>query len=317
MIEVVVATKEPVADAIHRFELIRTDGLDLPTFDPGAHIDVQLPNGLVRQYSLYNHPTESLHYKIAVLHDPNSRGGSRSLCEQVHMGHRLLISEPRNLFPLARNATHSLLLAGGIGITPLYCMAQTLASAGKDFKMHYCARSRNRMAFVEQLENSAFAGRVRFHITDGDPSKRIDADRVLANPTDGAHLYVCGPAGFLEHILNRAIANGWPEERVHREYFSTAPTSNAGDGGFEIEIKSTGEVIQVPADRSALHALEEAGVYIPVSCEEGICGTCLTRVLAGEPDHRDLFMTQGEHALNDQFAPCCSRAKSKRLVLDL
>ena len=119
MIEVVVATKEPVADAIHRFELIRTDGLDLPTFDPGAHIDVQLPNGLVRQYSLYNHPTESLHYKIAVLHDPNSRGGSRSLCEQVHMGHRLLISEPRNLFPLARNATHSLLLAGGIGIPPL------------------------------------------------------------------------------------------------------------------------------------------------------------------------------------------------------
>jgi vanillate O-demethylase ferredoxin subunit len=317
MIEVIVAAKERVAESIYRFELIRADGYDLPAFDPGAHIDVHLPNGLVRQYSLYNHPAETLHYKIAVLNDPASRGGSQTLCEQVQMGDRLPISEPRNLFPLTNKAKRSLLLAGGIGITPIYSMAQALAGAGEDFELHYCARSRNRMAFAELLERSAFARQVHFHITDGDPGKRIDTDRVLANPTPGTHLYVCGPAGFLDHILQRAAANGWPAEQVHREYFTAAELSHEGDCSFEIEIKSTGEVIEVAAGSSALHALEEAGIYVPVACEEGICGTCVTRVLAGEPDHRDQFMSEEERSLNDQFTPCCSRAKSKRLVLDL
>lgn len=317
MIEVEVVSKNRETDDIFSFELARPDRCDLPAFDPGAHINLHLPNGMLRQYSLYNHPGETHRYLIGVLKDPASRGGSIALHEQVAVGDRLQISEPRNLFPLAKNTERSLLLAGGIGITPILCMAHSLCSDGRDFAMHYCARSRNRMAFVDLIENSTFAQQVQLHFDDGEPQQRFDADRVLANPAPDTHLYVCGPAGFLDYVLNAAAANGWPPAQVHREYFSASPTSHAGDGSFEVEIKSTGEVITIPADRSVLHVLEEAGIDIPVSCEEGVCGTCLTRVLAGVPDHRDLFMTDEEHALNNQFTPCCSRAKSGRLVLDL
>lgn len=317
MIEVVIANKAQAADDILHFELTRPDNQPLPAFDPGAHIDVHLPGGLIRQYSLYNHPAESQRYLIAVLKDPASRGGSIAMHEQVGIGDRLQISEPRNHFPLAENAERSLLLAGGIGITPILCMAQSLFSAGEDFTMHYCARSSSKMAFMQQIKDSAFAQQVQLHLDDGDPQQRFDADSVLANPTPGTHLYVCGPAGFLDHVMNSAASHGWPSEQLHREYFSAAPVAHSEDGSFEIEIKSTGEVILIPGGRSALHVLEDAGIDIPVSCEEGICGTCVTRVLEGTPDHRDRFMTDEEHARNDQFAPCCSRAKSGRLVLDL
>ncbi len=317
MIEVVIANKAQAADDILHFELTRPDNQPLPAFDPCAHIDVHLPGGLIRQYSLYNHPAESQRYLIAVLKDPASRGGSIAMHEQVGIGDRLQISEPRNHFPLAENAERSLLLAGGIGITPILCMAQSLFSAGEDFTMHYCARSSSKMAFMQQIKDSAFAQQVQLHLDDGDPQQRFDADSVLANPTPGTHLYVCGPAGFLDHVMNSAASHGWPSEQLHREYFSAAPAAHCEDGSFEIEIKSTGEVILIPGGRSALHVLEDAGIDIPVSCEEGICGTCVTRVLEGTPDHRDRFMTDEEHARNDQFAPCCSRAKSGRLVLDL
>lgn len=317
MIEVLVQSKNREADDIYSFELVRPDSRPLPAFDPGAHIDVHLPNGTVRQYSLYNSPAESHRYQIAVLKDPASRGGSIALHEQVEAGDRLQISEPRNLFPLSAHADQSLLLAGGIGITPILCMAQALAGAGEAFEMHYCARSQSRMAFARQIEQSPFARHTRFHFDDGDPQQLFDADAVLANPHPGRHLYVCGPSGFLDYVLSRAEANGWPSEQVHREYFSAAPVSHDNDGRFEVEIKSTGQVIGIPADRSVLHVLEDAGIDIPVACEEGVCGTCMTGVLEGEPDHRDRFMTAEEHARNDKFTPCCSRAKSGRLVLDL
>jgi vanillate monooxygenase ferredoxin subunit len=317
MLEVVVVAKTREADNIVSLELSRPDGVALPAFEPGAHIDVHLPNDRIRQYSLCNHPTETHRYLIAVLKDPNSRGGSIALHEQVKVGDRLQISEPRNLFPMVEHADHTLLIAGGIGITPIFCMAHALSEAKADFELHYSARSRSGMAFADQIMRSPFADRVAFHISNAGPSQRLDADPLLANPQPGTHLYVCGPTRFMDYVLDTAKANGWPSERVHQEYFSAAPVDHAHDGSFEVEIKSTGEVIAIPADRSVLQVLEEAGIDIPVSCEEGICGTCLTRVLEGEPDHRDLFMTDEEHALNDQFTPCCSRAKSGRLVLDL
>jgi vanillate O-demethylase ferredoxin subunit len=317
MIEVAVTHKEQETDDILRFELARPDNQPLPAFDPGAHIDVHLPGNLIRQYSLCNHPAESQRYWIAVLKDPASRGGSIAMHEQVGVGDRLQISEPRNRFPLAEIAERSLLLAGGIGITPILCMAQALSSAGEAFSMHYCARSKSKMAFMQQIKDSAFAQQVQFHFDDDEPAQHFDVDSVLSNPTPGTHLYVCGPAGFLDYVLNSAASHGWPSEQLHREYFSAAPVAHSEDGSFEVEIKSTGEVIPIPAGRSALHVLEDAGIDIPVSCEEGICGTCVTRVLEGTPDHRDRFMTDEEHALNDRFAPCCSRAKSGRLVLDL
>ncbi len=317
MLEVVVVRKNIEAEGVCSFELAATDGRSLPSFSAGSHIDVHIPGGLVRQYPLCNHPDENHRYLIGVLRDPGSRGGSQAMHEQVQEGLRLSISEPRNLFPLAHEAKRTLLFAGGIGITPILCMAERLAQIGEDFELHYCARSAERTAFIERMQKSSFADRVHFHFDDGESTQKLNAPDVLQGFSEGHHLYVCGPGGFMEFVLSSARACGWPEDRLHREYFAAAPVSNVDDGSFEIQLASSGRCFQVAADRSVAEVLIEAGVEIPLSCEQGICGTCLTRVLEGTPDHRDMFMTDEEHKRNDQFTPCCSRAKSPRLVLDL
>ncbi|WP_332820509.1 PDR/VanB family oxidoreductase [Pseudomonas sp.] len=317
MIEVIVVARTNQAQDICSFELARVDGAPLPAFEAGAHIDVHLPGGLIRQYSLCNPPWENQSYLIGVLKDPASRGGSRAMHEQMQVGQKLSISEPRNLFPLSENAQRSLLFAGGIGITPILCMAERLQRLGADFELHYCARSSERAAFIERLQASPFAERVQLHFDDGPASQRLDAAALLAEPAADTHLYVCGPGGFMEHMLGTAKAQGWDDKRAHREYFAAAPINHANDGSFAVQLNSSGQIIQIRADQSVAEALEACGILIPLSCEQGICGTCLTRVLAGEPEHRDLFLTEAEQALNDQFTPCCSRAKSPLLVLDL
>ena len=317
MIEVLVIARNNQAQDICSFELARADGAPLPAFEAGAHIDVHLPGGLIRQYSLCNPPWQQQRYLIAVLKYPASRGGSQALHEQIRVGQTLLISEPRNLFPLSENAQRSLLFAGGIGITPILCMAERLHQLGADFQLHYCARSIERAAFVERLQASPFAERVQLHFDDGDAEQRLDTAALLTDPDPGTHLYVCGPGGFMEHVLSTAKAQGWADERTHREYFAAAPVNHNNDGSFAVQLASSGQIIQIPADQSVAEALEACGILIPLSCEQGICGTCLTRVLAGEPEHRDLFLTETEQAQNDQFTPCCSRAKSPLLVLDL
>ena len=196
MIDVVVVSRNNEAQDICSFELARVDGQALPAFSAGAHIDVYLPDGVVRQYSLCNHPEERHRYLIGVLNDPASRGGSRCLHEHIQKGARLQISEPRNLFPLAHEARRSLLFAGGIGITPILCMAEQLAHSGADFELHYCARSSERAAFVERLKGASFADRVHLYF-DEQADSRLDAARVLANPQPDVHLYVCGPSGFM------------------------------------------------------------------------------------------------------------------------
>ncbi|MBC8786091.1 PDR/VanB family oxidoreductase [Pseudomonas fluorescens] len=316
MIEVVVTSRRTEAQDICSYELASVDGSPLPAFSAGAHIDVHLPDGLIRQYSLCNHPQERHRYVIGVLNDPASRGGSRSLHAHVHAGTRLSISAPRNLFPLAHEARRSLLFAGGIGITPILCMAERLAHTGADFELHYCARARERAAFVQRLKASPFAERVFLHF-DEQPDTALHAAEVLAAPADDVHVYVCGPGGFMQHILESARAQGWQEACLHSEYFSAAPVDSSLDGGFSVQIGSSGEVFEIPADKSVVQVLESHGIEIAVSCEQGICGTCLTRVLQGIPEHRDLFLTEQEQALNDQFTPCCSRSKTPLLVLDI
>ncbi|ATP44499.1 oxidoreductase [Pseudomonas putida] len=316
MIDAVVVSRNDEAQDICSFELAAIDGSLLPPFSAGAHIDVHLPDGQVRQYSLCNHPEERHRYLIGVLKDPASRGGSRSLHEQVHNGARLRISAPRNLFPLAQGARRSLLFAGGIGITPILCMAEQLAHSGEDFELHYCARSSERAAFVERMRGAAFADRLFVHF-DEQPETALDISQVLANPQDDMHLYVCGPGGFMQHVLESAKAHGWQEACLHREYFAAAPVYTQNDGSFLVQVNSTGQVFEVPADQSVVQVLEQHGIAIAMSCEQGICGTCLTRVLAGTPEHRDLFLTEQEQAQNDQFTPCCSRSKTPLLVLDI
>lgn len=316
MIDVVVVSRNNEAQDICSYELASVDGSPLPAFSAGAHIDVHLPEGLIRQYSLCNNPEERHRYLIGVLKDPASRGGSQSLHEQIHNGARLRISQPRNLFPLANEARRSLLFAGGIGITPILCMAERLAHSGCDFELHYCARSSERAAFVQRLRDSSFAERVFLHF-DEQPHTVMDAAKVLAAPEDNVHLYVCGPGGFMQHVLDSARAQGWREDCLHREYFAAAPVDNSNDGSFSVKVGSSGEVFEVPADKTVVQVLESHGIEIAMSCEQGICGTCLTRVLEGVPEHRDLFLTEEEQALNDQFTPCCSRSKTPLLILDI
>lgn len=316
MIEVQVVSRKTEAHGICSYELARIDESPLPAFSAGSHIDVHLPDGLIRQYSLCNHPDERHRYLIGVLKDPASRGGSQHLHEQINTGDRLQISEPRNLFPLAGEARRSLLFAGGIGITPILCMAERLAHSNADFEMHYCARSSDRAAFVERIRQSAFADRVFVHF-DEQPETLMNAAQVLANPQPDVHLYVCGPAGFMQHVLDSARSQGWAEDRLHREYFAAAAIDSSHDGSFSVKVASSGQIIEIPADKTVVAVLESHGIDIPMSCEQGVCGTCLTNVLEGIPDHRDMFLTEEEQACNNQFTPCCSRSKSPLLVLDI
>jgi vanillate O-demethylase ferredoxin subunit len=312
-----VTRKTDEADGICSFELASIDDAQLPSFSAGSHVDVQLPGGLTRHYSLCNDPAESHRYLIGVLRDPGSRGGSRAMHEQVHVGSELVISPPKNHFALAHHAPRHLLLAGGIGITPILCMAERLSAVGADFEMHYATRSRARTAFFERIGGSRFAPRVAFHFDDGPAQQKLDIAAVLARQGAGTHLYVCGPAGFMDASLGAARGSGWDDARIHYEFFNADVQPQAGDGAFEVQLGSSGRVIAVPADRTVLAALADAGVVVPSSCEQGVCGTCLTRVIDGTPDHRDQYLTPEEQAAGDQFTPCCSRAKSARLVLDL
>ncbi len=312
-----VARKAVEATDICTFELVAVDGAALPSFSAGSHVDVHLPGGLTRQYSLCNDPTETHRYLIGVLRDPASRGGSQALHTMVQEGQVLQISAPKNHFGLAHDARRSLLLAGGIGVTPILCMAERLAMTGADFAMHYCTRSRDRAAFLLRITASRYAPRVQLHFDDGAADQKLDLAALLADPQAGVHLYVCGPQGFMDAVLKTAREKGWPENQLHYEFFSAEVARSDSDAGFEIQLASSGRVIAVATDQTVTQALSAAGVEVQTSCEQGVCGTCLTRVLSGMPDHKDLYLTPEEQAANDQFTPCCSRAKTARLVLDL
>ncbi|MBY0557698.1 MAG: PDR/VanB family oxidoreductase [Burkholderiaceae bacterium] len=314
-IEVVVARKTAEAERIASFELVRTDGTPLPPYTAGAHIDVHLPGGMVRQYSLCGDAGDASRYRIAVLRDPASRGGSEAV-HALREGGTLRISAPRNHFRLVP-APRYVLLAGGIGITPMIAMAQELHSADIPFTLHYCARSPAQAAFQYQLAQAPYSGNVQLHFDDGVTEQRLALERVLREAGPDCHVYVCGPGGFIGFVEAGATAAGIPAAQVHREYFNAAPVDTSGDSGFELALARSGRRLRVPAGQSVLQVLHAAGVDIPVSCEQGVCGTCVTRVLEGVPEHRDMFFTDQERAANDQFTPCCSRSKSPLLVLDL
>lgn len=312
-----VAAKTVEAADICSFELVEVNGRALPAFSAGSHIDVQAADGVVRQYSLCNDPKETHRYLIAVLKDANTRGGSKAMHERVNVGDVLSISTPKNHFPLAHEAKRSLLLAGGIGVTPILCMAERLAVTGADFEMHYCTRSPDRMAFRQRIAAAPYAPRVQCHFDDGDASQKLDIAALLREPQPGVHLYVCGPKGFMDAVLFTARAQGWPEAQLHYEFFGAEVVKSADDASFEVRLASSGKVVVVPGDKTVVQALAAAGVEVQTSCEQGVCGTCLTRVLEGVPDHKDMYLTPEEQAANDQFTPCCSRSKTPVLVLDL
>jgi len=315
-LQLTVIKKTEEATDIFSFEFACPLGVDLPPFEAGAHIDVHVAPGLVRQYSLCNDPAERHRYVIAVLCDAESRGGSTTLHRELQEGDMVTVGEPRNHFPLVA-AARTLLIGGGIGITPLLSMAEWLNHGEHAYQMHYCARSPAAAAFRARLAAPAFDGRAHFHFDDGLPAQKLALPALVAEPDPALHLYVCGPPGFIDYVVDCARDHGWQPANIHREYFSNQDIDTAGDGSFDIQIASTGAMLTVAADESASTALLRNGYVIPISCEQGVCGSCLTGVLAGEPDHRDLCLSDDERACNDQFTPCCSRAKGKLLVLDL
>ncbi|MDZ4074952.1 MAG: PDR/VanB family oxidoreductase [Hylemonella sp.] len=316
-LQVRVARKAQEALDIVTLELVAVDGKALPAFSAGSHVDVQLPGGITRQYSLCNDPKETHRYLIGVLRDPATRGGSAAVHDSVKEGDVLQISTPKNHFQLAHDAKQHLLLAGGIGVTPILCMAERLAITGAAFEMHYATRAPERTAFRARIAASSFADRVHFHHDNGDAAQKLDLKALLASPQAGTHLYVCGPKGYMDAVLGTARAAGWPESQLHYEFFGAEVTKSDSDAGFEIKLASSGRIIMVPKDQTVTQALAASGVEVMVSCEQGVCGTCLTRVLEGMPDHKDSYLTPEEQAANDQFTPCCSRSKTPQLVLDL
>jgi len=302
---------------IYTFELASADGHPLPSFAAGSHIDVHLPDGLIRQYSLCNDSNETHRYQIAVLKETASRGGSLAMHEIVQEGDLLQVSLPRNHFPLSSSAKKSVLLAGGIGITPILCMAERLAKSAAEFELHYCARSPERAAFQKRIANSSFSDKVKFYFSQSDHPQKIDLNELLATLEDGCHIYVCGPKSFMDAALNIARKHGWPENQLHYEFFGAEIVKSETDGSFDVKIASSGRIINIPKEQTVTQALAAAGIDILMSCEQGVCGTCLTGVLDGIPDHKDSYLTPDEKAANDQFTPCCSRAKSAQLVLDI
>jgi vanillate O-demethylase ferredoxin subunit len=304
------------AGGIRVLALRAADGAPLPSYEPGAHIDITLGNGLVRQYSLCCAAPSGEGYRIAVKREPQSRGGSAWLHDTARVGDTLRIGAPRNAFALAPAAPMHVLFAGGIGITPILSMAYALLRRGERFRLAYYTRDEASIAFAAELRGGgALAAQSDIHCgyTPSDTAARIA--QLLDQAPAGAHAYVCGPGPFMDAVTQAARARLGPEA-VHQESF-TAPAPDASAPAFILRLARTGRDLAVPPSSTALSCLQEAGIAMDSSCEVGVCGTCRTAVLEGEPDHQDSVLTAQERAASNCFLPCVSRARTQLLVVDL
>lgn len=316
MLALKVARIVDVTPRIKSVELIAADGAALPAFTAGAHVDVTLGNGEARSYSLLNDPTETHRYVVAVLRETDSRGGSTYVHDRLRAGDVLASSQPLNNFLLNEAGERHVLIAGGIGITPLLSMSRRLAARGAEFTLHYCAKSRAEAAFIGEIE-AALGPHLVTHFDGGDISRGLDVKALLKERPPAAHVYVCGPPGLIRAV--REATPHWPKGSVHYELFrgsegDIAPRSS--DQPFEIVLKRTGKTLVVPADKSILATLASAGIKIKTLCKEGVCGTCRVGLVSGRADHRDEVLTDEERERNIQV--CVSRAQpGEMLVLDL
>lgn len=315
-IDLLVRTIRLEAQNILSFELVHPGGEDLPIVEAGAHVDVHLPGGLVRSYSLAGDPQDRKRWVIGVLRESNGTGGSRAMHERVRVGGTLRVGAPRNEFALAPNGTHSILLAGGIGVTPIKAMAHALSQSGASFELHYCARSPANVAFVDELTALVPEDRLHFHFDGGDPARGLDINALLAEPAQGTHVYYCGPGGFMA-ACETASAH-WPQDSVHREYFKVptrTPEVAREDGSFTLHLVKSGQTLNVEPDQTIVRAIELSGGRVPTSCMSGLCGTCKVSYLDGEVDHRDFILSDDEKQVC--LTACVSRAKGASLSLDL
>jgi vanillate O-demethylase ferredoxin subunit len=306
------------AHGVRSFSISRLDGRPFDRYEPGAHIDVTSPSGITRQYSLCGDPERLDSHIFAVKKEAESRGGSRSLHEEVKVGTELSIGAPRNLFRLEESASEHILIGAGIGITPLFSMAYRLAARQARFTLHYFARSETHAAFMTLLARAPFDQHVKLHFgvqRDGFPE---ELDACLREAGPGAHVYTCGPAPFMDLVVDRAQAR-LPAEAIHLERFKAEPapaTDNPLDS-FDVQLASTGQTVRVDAKTSIVEALASIGIEVDTSCGEGVCGTCMVDVMSGEPEHRDHCLSKAERASNSVICCCISRSRSPVLVLDL
>lgn len=309
----VVASTREIARSIHTFELKDPAGAQLPSFTPGAHIAVRVPGGQIRKYSLCNDPAQRDHYVIAVKREEPGSGGSSSLIDQAIPGTHVEYAPPRNDFALFDRVASFLFIAGGIGIAPILSMVRHLKSTGSArFKLYYCTRSPEDTPFREELSGPEYRGQVVIHHDHGDPGRALDLWPLLERPS-GAHVYCCGPRSMLEAV--RDMTGHWSSATVHFESFAdAAATRTPRDRPFRVRLARTGGVVNVAADQSILDALRAAGLVVPSSCESGTCGTCRTRMVSGEADHRDLVLSDAERESN--IMVCVSRALSDELTID-
>lgn len=314
-----VSSVEAPTETIRALTLVSEDGRKLPGYRAGAHIKVALPDGGERHYSLINmHPGTDTSagaetYRLGVLREPQSKGGSRYI-HALSPGETVEASMPKNDFALAGHDGPAILIAGGIGITPIISMAAELKRAGRPFEFHYSGRTRPLMAFVEEIEEAC--GDALKVYCDDEAGRCLDLSGLMERAPSDAHFYVCGPRGMIEAVRERSLARGFAKDRVHFELFEQAQ-EQTGDQPFEVEVRSTGEVFTVPPGKTIIEVLEEGGVDLVYDCQRGDCGICQTTVLEGVPDHRDVILTEDERAANDVMQICVSRSKSPRLVLDL
>lgn len=305
------------AQDIHSFELVAADGGLLPGFDAGAHIDLDLPERMRRSYSLYGPPGERRCWRIAVKREAAGRGASAWLHDQARVGQQLQAFVPANDFALVEDAPASVLIAGGIGVTPILAMVERLSALRRPWWLHYSVRGARDLAFGERLQALAAAGggELCVHFS-GDGGGRLDLHTIAATAPAGAHLYACGPNPMLDDFVAAAAAAGVDAARVHIERFG-ATAAPATDGGFVVELARDGRCFEVPAGKTVLDVLLDHGVDVPYSCMQGICGSCRVGVKAGEPEHRDECLSEVERAANTAMAVCCSGSRSAKLVLDL
>lgn len=309
-----VTGKRQLADDIYMFEFRAADDGELPAFTPGSHVTVTTPAGPRRRYSLCNDARERDRYVIAVKREASGRGGSLSFTQDVNEGDTVEVDPPANEFAMSKAEPKSyIFIAGGIGITPIRSMIQHLRGEGKtNFKLYYFTRTSTMMAFRDEFADSGFADKVVLHHDEGDPDQAYDLWPVLEEQR-GAHLYCCGPAGLMDAV--RDMTGHWPDSAVHFEDFAGASATRPDDTSFTVKLSGSGEEVEVPAGTSILDALRKAGRVLPSSCESGTCGTCRTRYVAGEPDHRDLVLSDREK--RSEIMICVSRAKTPELVLEL
>lgn len=307
-----VTRNDPIADGVHLFEFQEPSGQALPEFSAGAYISVRVPNGAIRKYSLCNDPAERDRYQVAVKRESSGSGASGELIDRTKAGDIVMVGEPVNVFALPPRAQDFLFIAGGIGITPIMSMIRHVHRAGKRFRLIYIAHSPELAPFRDDLSAPEFKDFVTIHYDHGDPARAFDFGPYLKERQNREHLYCCGPRPLMETV--RELTDHWSPNALHFEAFAPAAKPPGGDHAFRVKLAKSGETLDVPADRSILDVLRDAGLAVPSSCETGTCGTCRVKVLAGEVDHRDLVLSHAEKA--NTMMICVSRAKGDEITLD-